>query len=134
MATRTSPSPTRGVSTPRGNWRADVKTISRLNVLAGIWLVVSPFLLAYGGGDAVWNPIACGVVVALLGYLRVSGEYSESWLSWTSAVVGVWLFISGFWLADSARAEWNSLALGALVFLFSTASASASKRPPPPQR
>jgi hypothetical protein len=134
MATRTSPSPTRGASTTRSNWRADVKTVSRLNLLAGIWLVISPFVLAYGGGDAEWNPIACGVLVAFLAYLRVSGEYSESWLSWTSAVIGVWLFTSGFWLADSARAEWNSLALGAIVFMFSTASASARRPVPPPPR
>jgi hypothetical protein len=131
MATRPSPTPTRRRAASQASWRADVRTASRLNILAGIWLVISPFVLAYSGGDARWNPILCGVLVAVLSFFRASGEYSESWLSWIAAAVGVWLFASGFWLADTMRAEWNSWVLGALVILFATASASILRSPPP---
>jgi hypothetical protein len=110
-----------------------VRTTSRLNIFAGIWLVLSPFILAYGAEDAPWNPIAVGVLVAVLAYLRLNAQYSP-WLSWVAAALGVWLFTSGFWLADSMRAEWNSWVLGALIVLFSTGSASARPPAPPPPR
>lgn len=124
----TPPPPTRRASSSQANWRDDVRTASRLNILAGIWLVVSPFILAYDAGDGPWNPIACGLVVAVLSYVRASGEYEESWLAWIIAVVGVWLFASGFVIAESMRAQWNSWVLGALVFLFATASATRVAR------
>jgi hypothetical protein len=126
MATRTPPP--RRASSSEANWRADVRTASRLNILAGIWLVVSPFILAYDAGDGPWNPIACGLVAAVLSYVRASGEYEETWLAWIVAAVGAWLFASGFLIADSMRAEWNSWVLGGLVVLFASASATRRRR------
>jgi hypothetical protein len=43
-----------------------------------------------------------------------------------NAAIGVWLFISGFWLADSAAASWNVWILGVIVFILAMSGLSAS--------
>jgi hypothetical protein len=46
-----------------------------LNVIAGIWLIISPFVLGYGSGDAYWNPIVFGAIVAVVALARLGGAY-----------------------------------------------------------
>jgi hypothetical protein len=40
--------------------------------------------------------------------------------------IGVWLFISAWWLADTARASWNVGVMGIVVFILAALSASAT--------
>lgn len=35
-----------------------------LNVVAGIWLIIAPFVLRYPGTTAVWNDVILGILVA----------------------------------------------------------------------
>jgi hypothetical protein len=88
-----------------------------LNVLAGIWLIISPFVLGYTGADATWNPIVFGAIVALLAVARLTGGVRAAGISWLNMAIGVWLFISAFWLASSAQASWNVGILGVIVFV-----------------
>jgi hypothetical protein len=108
-------------------WRRAVTTASTLNLLAGVWLISSPFLLAYRPGEPRWNDIVFGALVAVLALTRVSGEYRASEFSWASAVAGVWIFASAFWLDTSRTATTNDLVLGVIVFALGLASATASK-------
>ena len=110
----------------RRDWRAEVAGASGLNLLAGIWLIISPWVLNYRSGDASWNPIVFGAIVALFALVRVAGAYRESWLSYLNSLIGIWLFISAWWLADSAQAFWNVLIAGVVVFVLGVLSASAS--------
>ena len=114
-------------SRPRWDWRGDVAVASGLNVLAGIWLIIAPFVLGYGNGDPYWNDIVFGAIVAVLGLIRVSGAYRASELSWVNALIGVWLFVSAFWLDNTGRAGGNDIVLGIIVFLLAVASASATE-------
>lgn len=41
--------------------------------------------------------------------------------------IGIWLFISAFWLATTARASWNVGILGILVFILGAWSATATE-------
>ena len=41
--------------------------------------------------------------------------------------IGVWLFISGFWLASTPRASWNEWILGVIVFVLGAWSAAAGE-------
>ncbi|MBE3583818.1 MAG: SPW repeat protein [Limnochordaceae bacterium] len=44
-----------------------------INVLLGVWLIVSPFILGYRDVPAaLWNGIIVGVIVAVLSYLQNS--------------------------------------------------------------
>lgn len=107
--------------------RDETMSASGLNVIAGIWLIISPFVLAYGGGDAYWNPIVFGAIVAVVALARLGGAYRATWLAWLNMAIGVWLFISGFWLASTPRASWNEWILGVIVFVLGAWSAAAGE-------
>lgn len=109
------------------DWKEEVVGASGLNVLAGSWLVLSPFAIGYESGDARWNPVVSGAIVALIGIVRAGGAYRQAWLSWLNAAVGVWLFFSAFWLAESGTASWNSGIMGVAVFLLASWAASATQ-------
>ena len=122
----------------RGDWRSTVMAASGINVLAGIWLIIAPFVLGYNDGDPHWNDIVFGAIVAVLALARVAGAYRASWMSWLNMLIGAWIFISAFWLDNTSTAETNDIILGAIVFVLGLISASASDaaapRAAPPAR
>jgi hypothetical protein len=124
------PAPVRGPTTygpaGRGDWRTTVMIASGLNVLAGIWLIIAPFVLGYSNGDPYWNDIVFGAIVAVLALARVSGAYRASWMSWLNMLIGAWIFISAFWLDNTSNAGTNDIVLGAIVFILGLFSATAS--------
>lgn len=50
---------------PRANWA------SWLNGLAGIWMIIAPFILNYVKTAAYWNEIIVGIVVAVLAFANM---------------------------------------------------------------
>lgn len=109
----------------RLDWRQGYVAADGLIVLLGLWLLISPLVIDYGSDDAAWNPIVCG---ALMIAAAVGGLVGV--LSRTAAVVAVlgiavWLFASGFWLADSVGASWNAWAGGAVAAFLAIAAAAA---------
>jgi len=112
--------------TPGPMAREEIAGASGLNVLAGIWLIISPFVLNYWGADATWNPIVFGAIVGVLALTRAAGAYRAEWLSWINMAIGVWLFISAFWLAHSSQASWNVGIMGIVVFVLGSWSAAAT--------
>jgi hypothetical protein len=105
------------VATRDPHWRDEVIGAAGLNVIAGIWLILSPWILGYTGPDATWNPIVFGAIVLVLALARLAKPAGTQALSAINGLIGVWLFISGFWLADSAQASWNVWIVGAIVFI-----------------
>lgn len=95
-----------------------------LNVIAGIWLVISPFVLGYTGADATWNPIVFGAAVIVIALARLAGGVRAAALSVLNMAIGVWIFISAFWLASSPQATWNDIVLGIVVFALAGWSAA----------
>ena len=118
--------PREGGPPPRRDWRESVITASSLNVLAGIWLIIAPFVLGYGNNDPYWNDILFGAIVLVLGATRASGAYAASGLSYLNALVGIWLFASAFWLDGGGTAAANDIVLGIVVFVLGAISATAS--------
>jgi len=112
---------------PPPDWRDEVLTASGLNVLAGIWLIIAPFVLGYSNGDPYWNDIIFGAIIAVFALARVSGAYRLSELSWINALIGAWIFASAFWLDSTTTASWNDVILGIVVFVLAIASATASE-------
>ena len=72
-------------------------------MLVGVWLVVSPSVLDYRPEDSAWNPVVCGAIVTVVAAIRVAGAWAASVLSWVSALIGAWLFVSAFTLAESQQ-------------------------------
>jgi hypothetical protein len=104
--------------------RERVTTIAGLNVLAGLWLIIAPFVLGYSDGDPIWNDVVFGAVVLVLAGARSLFFPRQVWLSWINALVGAWLFASLFWLDSSATARWNDGIMGVIVFVLALAAAS----------
>jgi hypothetical protein len=111
------PTDAAGAQLPEPTWREDVRAAAGLNVLAGIWLIIAPFVLGYGDGDPYWNDIVFGALVAALGATRAVVAVRQSWISSLNVLIGVWIFVSAFWLDDTGRAAWNDVILGAIVFI-----------------
>lgn len=112
--------------------RQTVQTTSGLDMIAGIWLILAPFLLGYSGvSAALWNDIVLGVAVIVLSGIRTTEEGMKmSWASWLSVALGIWLVIAPFALGYSAngRALWNDIILGVIVGILALWSALSSPK------
>jgi hypothetical protein len=108
-----------------------IRTASGLNVILGIWLVVSAFILATTGAE-LWNNLLVGVFVLILASTRVSTPtISTKPLSWINALVGLWLIVSPFVLDYASLAEtWNDIGVGVLLLIFAAWSASLPRTTP----
>jgi SPW repeat-containing protein len=89
---------------------------SWINILLSIWVIVSPFVLAFHSSKAVWNNVVAGAVVGILALIRWS-MHQTGW-SWLSLILGMWLVISPFMLFLSGAAMWNNVILGIIIAAF----------------
>lgn len=102
---------------------------SSLNVAAGIWLIVAPFVLLYSRGTAQVNDIVLGAVIAVLAFIRALVPGAQTvWLSWLNALLGVWLIIASFVLGYGGVARTNDIILGIIVLLLGIWSAAGTAR------
>lgn len=90
----------------------------RANLFLGAWLLVSPWILGYGGA-AAWNAYVIGagiVVVALI------APYVKFWEEVANMLFGVWLTVSPFVLGFAAATELalHTVLLGILATAFAT--------------
>jgi len=87
-----------------------------VNIVLGIWVIISPFLLAFHSSKAVWNNVITGAVVGILALIRW-GMRQPGW-SWLNLILGAWLVISPFVLFLSGAAMWNNVILGIIIAAF----------------
>lgn len=112
-----------------------MKTANWLNWLvavAGLWQLVSPFILNYSDLTvAMWNAIIVGVVLIVLGAWAALNKEARSGriLDWISAILGVWLVASPFVLGYSATATamWNNIIVGLVVLVLAGWAAFTAK-------
>jgi 4-amino-4-deoxy-L-arabinose transferase-like glycosyltransferase len=112
--------------------KGQVMTASGLDVLAGIWLLISPFVLRfsyYGLTQATTNNVILGIVIGVLAAIRFFGAYRESWLSWINAVLGLWVLLSPWILrfSHNSYATTNNVILGIVVIVLASWSALATE-------
>lgn len=103
--------------------------ISGLNVLAGIWLIIAPFVLLYGNRTARINDIVLGIVIGVFALIRaIVPTFQTVWLSWLNAIWGIWLIIGSFFLVYAGKARTNDIILGIIVLLLGLWSATMSEQ------
>lgn len=113
-----------------GTARSDygnIRGASGFVMLAGIWLLVAPFVLGHGDRPAaMWNEVVVGAIVLVIGGVRVANPERFVGLSWVNLIAGLWLiaapFVCGY--SDVARAMWNDIVVGIVIAAMAAASAS----------
>ncbi len=99
---------------------SNVRTASTVGILAGLWLIISPFILGNSGVSTVmWNEIIFGVIVAVLAGIQMASTETR-WPSWINFVVGLWLILAPFVLnsyTGLGAARSNDVVLGIIVGL-----------------
>lgn len=99
--------------------------LSWVGFLAGLWLIISPFILNYRGTtSAMNNDVTVGVIVAVLSLITIIwARQTASWLSWIIAIAGIWEIAAAFVLGYTGItvALWNSVILGVIILILSGA-------------
>jgi hypothetical protein len=100
--------------------------ISWINVLLGIWVIISPLVLGFSQHPAaMWNNVATGGAVGILALIRTSTPQQPGW-SWTNVVLGLWLIISPFALGFATGvALWNNVILGIIIMIVAWGNAAS---------
>jgi BON domain-containing protein/SPW repeat-containing protein len=93
---------------------------SGILVLAGLWLIASPWVLGEVpiSQPSVLNAVVTGILVALLSAGNIWGATRSTLLSWLIAALGVWTsaapFVFGY--ASNSPWTWSSVITGVIVF------------------
>jgi hypothetical protein len=91
---------------------------SWINLLLGLWMIISPFVLRYTvSATAQWNGVVVGVLIAIAG-LSATQSYSSA-ASWWNVIFGIWLFLSPWILqfGQLQNASTNDMIVGAAVVI-----------------
>jgi hypothetical protein len=95
------------------------------NLVLGIWLFASPWILKFAGAGAVATSAwVFGILIAVLALMAIFAY--QQWEEWLNATIGVWVFISPWVLGASTNAKvlWNALIVGAVLVILALWSVS----------
>jgi hypothetical protein len=87
-----------------------------VNVVLGLWLIVSPWVLGYAVQTTpAWNAYVLGVVIAVAAVAALVSFHA--WEEWVNVALGAWLVVSPWILgfAASTTALWNQIVVGIIV-------------------
>lgn len=78
------------------SYGAQVRTASGINVLLGIWLIISPWVFGYvsAGPAPMWNSVVVGAIVLILAATRFSNPDMAPGLSWVNLILALWTIAS----------------------------------------
>ena len=97
-----------------------MKAASWLNLIVGIWLLISPTVLNVGAGPLRANAVIFGIAVIVISIWSLLISPANHVPAWLNALIGVWMFISGWVLGYNVpAAPWNGLITGVLLVIFS---------------
>lgn len=92
-----------------------IRSISVINAILGVWLIISPYILTYTSSAAKWNQTVLGAVVLVLAGLRFFAV-RQAWLSFLNGLAAIWLIIAPWALNYQASAAyWNEVVVAIVV-------------------
>jgi hypothetical protein len=100
-------------------------------MLAGLWLVGSPWIFQYSNSWFYWNDIVSGCAVILLA--AASFAHPTRWAHLVIGAVAVWLGASAYFGFDrpGPPAAQNEIVIAVLMLMFFLIPNQASKPPEP---
>lgn len=107
-----------------------------MTFLAGVWLVLSPFVFDYvpvaDGVGAYSNNIIVGGVVAVLALARTLAPLDLVWFSVVNVSLGAWLVLAPFLLryndVTALAATGSTVTAGSIVVIMAAVSAVTTRR------
>jgi len=91
-----------------------------INLILGVWLFLSPWLLAYTGTSMVasWNAWILGVALVVFSAIAVS--IPQIWEEVVNILIGIWMIISPWVLGftGTRNAEANAVIVGIIAIVF----------------
>jgi hypothetical protein len=97
-----------------------MKRVSWVNLILGIWLVISQYVLGSTGAVAtVANDIILGILLIATSWWILAATTEVLGVSWFQMLCGVWLVIAPFVLSYHAmtQALANDVVIGVIVFI-----------------
>jgi hypothetical protein len=98
-------------------------------VLAGIWILISPFVLAFQHvNGAMTNNVIFGIVIGLLALYRFMNPAMNAGVSWLNVLFGIWILISPFVIGFNMDhvPTTNNVVMGIVVIILAGWSAVAT--------
>jgi len=110
--------------------RREAVTIDGLVLLTGLYTAISPWVVHFHGTNpnVAVNNLVVGIALALMGLaLTLAGERMYR-VSWTCALIGVWMIISP-WVVSAGHSAtagiiWNNVWIGVAAILLGLGGAS----------
>lgn len=116
---------------PASSRSAPVSFPQIVQILLGLWLVLSPFTVGYESPAVLWNDVIAGGALFALGLLRVMIPAIRV-SRFVDGALGGWLIVAPFLFGYiQPGAFWNSILVGILVLLFATLRGRPAGTPPP---
>ena len=110
------------VEAERSDWRSSLFGAAIVTILAGIWLALSAAPLDYGKPAL---PIVCGVVIIVVGVLRLVAAPGSRILALVSAVAGALTVLTAFVASDPPGPTANMALMGLAVMILAFIGLSA---------
>jgi SPW repeat len=110
---------------------SQVVLTSGINVLLGIWLIISPWFYATAApatASVTWNNVIVGILIVICGVLRSSSPQRRVALSGGNIFLGIWTLISPWiygYSTDAPRFGTNII-VGILVMALAIWSGSTT--------
>ena len=103
---------------------------SGINVLAGIWLFVSPWVYGAAGNPNAWNSWILGALIAAFAFIQWNNPLGLRVLSWINCLIAIYTFCSPWiygYTGNTGRFV-NSLCVGVIVFVLAVTAITRSPR------
>jgi hypothetical protein len=97
-----------------------MKSLSWINFLLGVWLIIAAFALPTKTGPTMAAESAAGVIICVLAYASAVGRPNAG-LSWSVAGAGLWTLIVNYGAHTAATS--NATIVGLLVLVLGSANA-----------
>src|SRR5919205_391969 len=114
--------------------RARTRWQSWLNVIVGVWLFISPWVLGTTrDGATAWNAWIIGAAIFVVALIPLGTSASPP-APWVNVILGVWLFISPWVLryTDVSNGAVNAWIFGVVTVLVALWAQSVRRPAAPP--
>lgn len=110
------------------DYAAQARTASGINILLGIWLLVSPWVFGYHsmGTPALLNSVFVGALIAILAASRLASLRTSTGLSAVNLILALWTMTSP-WVCGYAANRggvWDNVILGVVIAALAIRSGS----------